>query len=314
MPAASDPIPPDRPTPRATVFITSKNRKDELRTAIQSALGQSVPVEVVVTDDGSSDGTSDMVRAEFPSVRLHTEPVSKGLIYQRNHGIELASAPIVFSMDDDADFSTPTVVEQIIAQFDHPRIAAVTVPLINVRQNNQKLQFPPDAGHRWIASTFMGGSHAMRRDAFLRLKGYHAYFMHQGEEADLGLRLLAAGYVVRLGFGDHINHYESPRRDFRRMDYYGRRNDLLNAWCNVPSPALVPHMLGTTFNGLKLAFRIGRPWHMLKGIAAGWGCCLSRWSERDPVPPAVYRLSRKLKKTGPLKLEEIEPFLPPLVP
>jgi glycosyltransferase involved in cell wall biosynthesis len=52
----------------ASVVISTKNRKDELRNAITSCLSQSVPVEVVVFDDGSENGTSEVVRQDFPQV------------------------------------------------------------------------------------------------------------------------------------------------------------------------------------------------------------------------------------------------------
>ncbi|MCE9589817.1 MAG: glycosyltransferase [Planctomycetes bacterium] len=300
------------PIPPATVLITSKNRKDELYNAIRSALSQTLPVEVLVIDDGSSDGTSEMVRREFPDVRLHHEEASKGYIHQRNYGARLARAAYVFSMDDDAVFSTPNVVAQTLAEFNHPRVGAVAIPFINVKQDNKVRQQTPDPSRVYAAESYIGTAHALRRDLFEMLGGYRAFLVHQGEEGDYCIRMLNAGYITRLGSSDPIHHFESPRRDFRRMDYYGRRNDLLNAWCNVPLGALAPHMVGTTINGLRLGFRIRRPWHMVKGIAAGWGCCISRWGERDPVAMDVYRLSRRLKKAGPLRLEEIEPLLPPM--
>ena len=64
--------------PVASVVITTKNRQDELRVAIQSALKQTAHVEIIVVDDGSTDSTAEMVRREFPGVRLirHDVPVA----------------------------------------------------------------------------------------------------------------------------------------------------------------------------------------------------------------------------------------------
>src|SRR5437667_10630570 len=93
-----------RDVPIASVVITTKNRRDELFDAVSSAISQSVPVEVLVIDDGSTDGTAEMVRTQFPSVRLEQSKMSLGYIVQRNRAAQLASGRFVFSIDDDAIF------------------------------------------------------------------------------------------------------------------------------------------------------------------------------------------------------------------
>src|SRR4051812_26133143 len=108
--------------PEATVVIVSKNRCADLRRAIASALGQDADVELVVIDDGSTDGTADMVRSEFPVVKFVSEVESRGYIVQRNRAAELATAPIIVSIDDDAEFSATDVVRQAIADFTSERI------------------------------------------------------------------------------------------------------------------------------------------------------------------------------------------------
>src|SRR5262249_44594549 len=96
----------------ATVVITTKNRKTELRRAIHSCLLQKGSPRILVMDDGSSDGTSDMVRAEFPEIELRRSSESEGYIRQRNRAARIATTAFLVSLDDDAVFSTPDVVEQ----------------------------------------------------------------------------------------------------------------------------------------------------------------------------------------------------------
>ena len=48
-------------TPLASVVFATRNRREELRAAIDGALSQTVPVEVIVMDDGSDDGTAEML-------------------------------------------------------------------------------------------------------------------------------------------------------------------------------------------------------------------------------------------------------------
>ena len=49
----------------ASVVITTKNRREELLKAIESAMGQRGLLEVVVIDDGSTDGTAEELKKKF---------------------------------------------------------------------------------------------------------------------------------------------------------------------------------------------------------------------------------------------------------
>jgi GT2 family glycosyltransferase len=215
---------------KATVVIVTKDRRDELRDALRSATGQRQPLlEVLVVDDGSADGTADMVRAEFASVRVKRFETSAGLVVRRNDAAELATGDVIFSLDDDAVFTTPDVVAQTMAEFDHPRIGAIAIPYIDVRRGPEEHQRAPVAHGRWATPVFRGTAHALRRDVFLRLGGYRGSIVHQGEEIDFALRMLDGGFVVRLGNADPIHHFESPSRSMRRMEFYFRRNEILLA-------------------------------------------------------------------------------------
>jgi glycosyltransferase involved in cell wall biosynthesis len=295
----------------ATVVITTKNRKDELRTAVRSAIDQTAKPQVLVIDDGSTDGTSDMIGAEFPQAVLHRHEQSSGLIVQRNNGAKLASGEIVFSIDDDAAFSTPNTVQQTMAEFDHPRVGAVAIPFINVNKEKVLSQRAPGETGIFCKHDYIGTAHALRRDLFLQLGGYRGFLVHQGEEQDYCIRMLNAGYLVRLGRADPIHHFESPRRDFRRMDLYGRRNDLLFVWYNTPWPDFLFQLMGTTVRGMMFGLKVRRPLRMIHGLAQGYGAMLHEWSLRDPVSLQTFRLMRRLKKQI-VPLEEIEAFLVPL--
>jgi glycosyltransferase involved in cell wall biosynthesis len=293
----------------ASLVITTRNRRDELRTALRSAAQQVRLLEIIVIDDGSTDGTADMVRAEFPNVIVHRREDSRGLIVRRNDGARLATGDVLFSIDDDAAFSTPHVVEQTVREFDDPRIGAVAIPYLEPNTDNCLRQKAPDRKGVWITDTFIGTAHALRRDIFLNLCGYREELVHQGEETDYCIRMLDAGFCVRLGTGDPIYHYESPRRDFRRMDFFGRRNDILFAWHNVPLARLPVHLVATTMNGLRTGVRTGRLLRMLLGTTAGYRDSISNYRVRNPVSSRIYCLNRRLKKRGPVTLESVGSLL-----
>jgi GT2 family glycosyltransferase len=293
----------------SAVVIVTKNRQSDLRRAVASALEQTAKPEVVVIDDGSADGTADMVRREFPQACLHRSGASLGYIAQRNRAARLTDADVIVSIDDDAVFSSPGVVEQAITAFGHPRVAAVAIPYIEPHKSEQMLQTAPDNRGIWATDAFRGTAHALRRDIFLKLGGYREQLVHLGEEQDLGVRFLEQGFVVRVGYGEHIIHFEAQQRDWSRIEYYGRRNDILFVWHNVPAAFAPQHLLGTTMNGLRWSIA-ARSTAMARGTLAGYADSARRWNERAPVSVPVYRLHRQLKKQGPRLLCEIEHMLP----
>lgn len=294
----------------ASVVITTKNRKDDLRVCLRSVLQQLPVPEVVVVDDGSTDGTSAMVLQEFPSAVLVRHDDSAGYIRRRNEGARIAQGRIIVSLDDDAVFSSPGIVAATVAAFDDDRVAAVAIPYIDVNRNPSINQLAPDSSDAYVVERYIGTAHAVRRDVFLALGGYREHLFHQGEESDLCIRLLDQGRVVRLGHGDPIHHFESPRRDFRRMDVFGPRNAVLFAWQNVPLPALLVRMPMTIAGVIAHTLQPLRLFTRIRGVIDGLVSCLS--VDRRPVRQTTYALWRRLQRASPpLTLRAIASELSP---
>ena len=261
-------------------------------------------------DDGSSKPVAEMIRHEFSEVRYYNLAIGRGPAFQRNRGVELATCEVVFPLDDDTVLMSPKTVEQTLAEFNDPRVGALGIPFINVHIDQQIRQRAPEPEGIWVTHAFVGAAHAVRRSAFLQAGGYREHFFYMGEESDLCLRLLNAGYVVRLGTADPVHHLESPRRNLALANYYGRRNDVLFAWHNVPFTFWPIHLLGTTLNGLLTALESTNAERMLLGMIHGYAAIVRRWRERRPVSVPVYLLHRRLKKSGPCTLEEVTRRLP----
>lgn len=285
-----------RPVRPATVVITSRNRADDLIRAVDSALRQTAVTEVIVLDDASDDGSAEVICEKFPQVRLYRAEAPVGYIVLRNLGNALSSNEFIVSIDDDAVFSTEDVVERTLKVFEHSRVGAVAVPFVNVNTSPERHQQPPDADRLYLTEAYVGTAHVLRQSLFLELGGYRKEFVHQGEETDYCLRLAEAGYVVALADSPPILHYESPKRSFARMDYYGRRNDCLIALWNVPLIFLPLQVVSTILGGALFGLKSGSLLRMLRGSAAGLIDGLKHWSERKPVSTAVYRKYRRMKR------------------
>ncbi|HKJ53704.1 MAG TPA: glycosyltransferase [Gammaproteobacteria bacterium] len=97
---------------RISVVIPSYNRRHTLERALQSVVEQTSPVdEVILVDDGSTDGSHRLVEARFPGVSIIRQP-NRGVSAARNRGIEAAGCDWIALLDSD-DCWLPRKIESI---------------------------------------------------------------------------------------------------------------------------------------------------------------------------------------------------------
>lgn len=98
---------------KISVVITTYNRLDLLRRAIDSARSQTVSCEVVVADDCSNDGTEEYVRSlASEGIVYHRNPTNKGHAETVNAGVAAASGDWIKPLDDD-DYLHPECLEEM---------------------------------------------------------------------------------------------------------------------------------------------------------------------------------------------------------
>ena len=108
-----------------SVLITTYNYRQFVAEAIDSALAQSQPpTEILVIDDGSSDGTAELVRTRYanqPTVRIHTRE-NRGQLASFVEGAQLASGDVLAFLDAD-DVWQPNYLERVLATYAaHPAV------------------------------------------------------------------------------------------------------------------------------------------------------------------------------------------------
>ena len=100
---------------KITAVITTFNRKEMLHNAVNSVINQSYPAaQVIVLDDGSDDGTADMIISEFPQIEYICQPNS-GISSARNSGIQAAKYPWIAFLDADDEWLPGKLEEQVSA-------------------------------------------------------------------------------------------------------------------------------------------------------------------------------------------------------
>lgn len=296
------------PKYEATVVFTTINRKEDLRRAIQSAVEQMPPVEIIVIGDGSPKEIINMISDEFPTVRLFHTIETKGISVQRNWGVQLATTPIVFSIDDDAAFTSRDIISQTLNEFDHPLVGAVAMPFIDVFRDREHGTHVPDED-LYVDYLFIGTAYALRRDLFLKLGGYEEVLQFQGEEEDYCARLLDAGYIISCGHTEPIHHFVSPIRSWKKIAFLGARNAVLYTYINVPVPYLFSHLIGTSIMNVLSGIKKKMFFSTINGLLKGYQDCFSSRVKRRPVSRNTYKLIRRLRRNGPAKLSFVQKFL-----
>ncbi|GBP99728.1 bi-functional transferase/deacetylase [Streptomyces spongiicola] len=114
-PAVTEPV---------TVLVPAYNEKECIENTVRSLMESDHPIEVIVVDDGSSDGTADIVDDLWlPNVRVVRQD-NAGKPEALNNGIRNARHDIIVMMDGDTVFE-PSTVRELVQPFGDPRVGAV---------------------------------------------------------------------------------------------------------------------------------------------------------------------------------------------
>ncbi|MEU3304761.1 glycosyltransferase [Streptomyces sp. NPDC006678] len=114
-PAVTEPV---------TVLVPAYNEKECIENTVRSLMESDHPIEVIVVDDGSTDGTADLVDDMWlPNVRV-VRQVNSGKPEALNNGIRNARHDLIVMMDGDTVFE-PSTVRELVQPFGDPRVGAV---------------------------------------------------------------------------------------------------------------------------------------------------------------------------------------------
>jgi cellulose synthase/poly-beta-1,6-N-acetylglucosamine synthase-like glycosyltransferase/peptidoglycan/xylan/chitin deacetylase (PgdA/CDA1 family) len=124
----------DPVTEPVTVIVPAYNESAGIEAAVRSLIASDHPVEVIVVDDGSTDGTADLVESlRLPGVRV-IKQANAGKPAALNTGLEAASYELVVMVDGDTVFE-PDAVRMLVQPFADPSVGAVSG---NAKVGNRK--------------------------------------------------------------------------------------------------------------------------------------------------------------------------------
>lgn len=141
------------------MVIPTYNRRDLLPRAIESVLAQTFPVEqVIVVDDGSTDGTGEALRRRFGSRLTWVRQDNAGVSAARNRGLALAQGAYLSLLDSDDEWLPEKTLRQTQWLDAHPGFGMVLCDVMRVTQEGRLIdvfrrrEFIPEDGEvlRWV--------------------------------------------------------------------------------------------------------------------------------------------------------------------
>lgn len=280
---------------RITIGITTKDRWDELAITVRQlvALGLG-EIPTIVIDDGSAEARADEVCKPLKNCTIIREPVSLGLVEERNRIAQIVQTDYLISLDDDSCIEAPHNLEKAVQYMDaNPDVAVLAFQITRVH---------PKPGHTMTqdrfkpllpvpVSEYNGCGHMLRVATFRKLGGYRGYFHNMCEERDYSLRVYGSGKRVVLFPDVHVVHRLTPvARSNTHVSFYSARNTLLCWLLNLPFLLCVwrctRSMLGQVFAVLRGRQRC---WPTIKGLAASLPVFLKYRHNRKPLPLSAVR-------------------------
>lgn len=195
------------PLPTVTALIPAFNEQLVITRTIDSVLASDVPVEIVVVDDGSTDGTADRVAERYrrdPRVRLLRQ-ANGGKAAALRAGVAVCRTEVIVALDGDTLFA-PDTVRRLIEPMLDPRVGAVagTAEVGNLEnalgrwQAIEYLVQQEIERRAWDLTAALpivpGAVGAWRRRAIVEAGGFSSATL--AEDADLAMALCRHGWRV----------------------------------------------------------------------------------------------------------------------
>jgi GT2 family glycosyltransferase len=205
-----------------SVCIANWNCRQLLRQCLDSLLDprQEVSLEVIVVDNGSTDGAADMIRYDYPEVVLQRNPANFGFARANNQAAERAQGRYLFFLNNDTLVPPGSLRELVEFANSHPDVGMIgprlrdaqgrtqlsyrqrpTVATLlhrtsllrwtglfrNAYRRYRRKDFDPCATRR--VEVLMGAAILLRRDIFFDCGGWDEHYSFGGEDLDLSYQV-----------------------------------------------------------------------------------------------------------------------------
>jgi GT2 family glycosyltransferase len=307
---------------KVSVIVPNYNGAHYLEDCLSSLLEQSFKaLEIVVVDNASNDHSADLVRKQFPDVRLICLPSNRGFAAAVNKGLESTQGEYILILNNDTRTEPGFVSELYGALEDEPEAAMAAPKILFLRDprivnsaglgycitgTNHDIGFGrmdgPEFGTPVRIFGPCGGAGMYRRELFRRIGGFDEDFFMYYEDVDLCFRAQLAGFKSMYVPSARVYHAEGGSESTlpRPKEFYFARNALLVIIKDFPARILLKHLPAITWETTK---RAGSA--LLRGEFSAIQACLSAIR----MLPKFLAKRREVQQAREAPLREIEALL-----
>lgn len=231
-----------------SIVIPNWNGKDLLEKNLPAVLAAAGAEEVIVADDGSTDGSIEFLKDNFPQIKV-VEHERLGFVGNCNLGVKNVCGDIIILLNTDVmpekDFLKP-----LEDDFNDPKVFAVSLNELQWSWAkgawiNGFVEHSPGAKTTTPHISFWasGGSGAFRKTIWDQLGGFdEIYNPFYWEDLDLSYRAWKRGYKIIWDPRSVVHHeHEGTIGNFKKDEVrlISERNQLLFIWKNINSPKMI---------------------------------------------------------------------------
>ncbi len=228
--------------PKISAIIVNWNGKDDTAACVRSLLKQEVPeLEIIVSDNGSTDGSIEHIQSEFPSVVLLENGANLGFGAAVNRGLAVAKGDHLIFLNNDLILAPESIGELSRFLEDHPEAGAAVPKILYCEKPDAINSFGVRIHYTGIAcphrldekdddglapeETACGGIFMLRREVYESVGGFDEDLFLYHEDHDLSWRLRLAGWKILVDPDAVFYHHYRFNKGVRKF-YYSEKNRL----------------------------------------------------------------------------------------
>ena len=200
---------------KITAIIVNWNDKDVIIDCIQSLLDQDRnQIEIIISDNGSEDGSTELIRRRFPSITIIENGENLGFGSALNRGLGIAKGDYLLFLNSDLKLNSTCVGKLAKVLESDPNVGGTIPKILHIDQQNTinslgvlinytGIAYPnllgqKDPGYQEPFESACGGIFMLRREVYETVGGFDEDLFLYHEDHDLSWRIRLAGWHLKV--------------------------------------------------------------------------------------------------------------------